>query len=112
MKKTIKIIFLILLLLILGSLITIKTTNLIDNKKLFDKHKNYLELDKKDQQIQEWMTLQFISKNFKIDKKELQNILPNTQIKFKDKKKSLSQYCENNEIDCKVLIKNINEIKK
>ena len=108
-KKIIKIFLLIFLVLIIGSFIFIKTTNIIHNTKLLDKHKDYLDLPKHEQKIEEWMTIQFISKNFDIGKKDIKKYLNKSDFKIRDKQKSLSKLCEKNEIDCKKLIQNLNK---
>jgi hypothetical protein len=118
MKKTIKIIFLILILLILGSLIGIKIIDFVDNTKSFNKHKEYLDIDKQNLQIENWMTLEFISKKFEIKKEEIENEISKIEnnnsikLKLKDKKKPISEICEDNQIDCEILIENLNQVKK
>lgn len=95
--------------LILGILITILILSIssffqnFDNQRELNDFKNNVE----NKEIQEWMTLQFISREFEIDKKYIEEILkfkPNNR----DSRIPLKKLCEIKKLNCEEIILNLN----
>ena len=98
--------------LVLGILITILLLSIssffqnFDNQRELNKFKNNIE----DREVQEWMSLQFISREFKINRKEVDTILgfkPNNR----DSRIPLEKLCESRKLDCEEIILELNNIR-
>ncbi|MDD3144583.1 MAG: hypothetical protein PHV23_00570 [Candidatus Gracilibacteria bacterium] len=71
-----------------------------NNLSNFNEHRSYIKMPINDQKIQEWMTLNYLNKNFGID---LGTIL-GRKINLLDSKNTLKDYCEKNKLNCDELI--------
>jgi len=108
MNKYLKLFLIIILIFLILNITIFKIDNFIENKKNFEKHKTYFEKPKSEQKIEDWMTIHYIKKHFKINKKEFKNLTNNKNLKLKDLKITLKEYCENENLNSTKLIQKLN----
>ncbi len=108
-KKTnfFKIFLVIFLILILFLFVGFKIISFIEHTKLLNKHSDYFELPKNNQKVESWMTFFFIKQYFDFEKGDIEKIL-GKNIKFKEIRGTLDDYCIIEKIDCIFLTEKFN----
>jgi len=72
----------------------------------WNQHKDYFKQDKSKQKIEDWMTLRYIGSEFDIDLKKKFNV---ASFSFSQKRLTLNEYCSINNLDCRIIIKDLNK---
>ena len=100
-KKVILTIISIILILFLAYL----TISMTVKYNRFKDHKDYYDLPKEDRNIESWMTLRMVKKQFDIDiHKEL-----NEEKKLLDKRKTIEDYCGDKNLNTSEVIQQLEE---
>jgi len=96
MKKNILLIIFIITLFLLVFI----SYNIFNNITNFKTHREYLKKPVEQQQIMDWMTLNYLRKHYPTSFSKIfwNNVL------LLDMKKTLKQYCEKNKLNCDELI--------
>ena len=110
MNKYLKLLLIIILIFLVSNVALFKIHNFLENKENYLKHKSYFQKPLSEQKIEEWMTLPYIKKNFEIDRKDFKEITKNKDLKLKDLKLTLEEYCEKEKLNCTQLTLDLNKI--
>lgn len=105
MKKK-KLIILVLITLII-ILLTIKIISFHDNHKHYKEYRETY-LTNNFTEIEDWMTIKTIEREFDIDYKDIEQELGD-KLSLKEKRKTLKEVCEKEKIDCNNITSNLNK---
>ena len=109
MNKHLKLILILAVIVCLFSLISFKVNKISYNKHLLSKHSDYFDLDEDEREIVDWMSLRYIKTNFNFNKEfDLDESLNVTNLKFKDYKMSMEEFCFVKKLDCNKVIYDLN----
>lgn len=108
MNKKLKIFFVILLIFLIGFIVINKSINFSKNQKLFSKYNKYFDENTTDFKVDEGMTLNFVRKNFDLNRGDIEKFT-NYNINIFDSKMTINEFCDKENINCDNFIENINE---
>lgn len=103
-KKKLIIILLIILIIIL---FTIKIISFHDNHKHYREYRE-IYLTNNFTEIEDWMTIKTIEREFDIDDKDIEKELGD-KLSLKEKRKTLKEICEKEKFDCNNVTSNLNK---
>jgi hypothetical protein len=97
-------------LLILAFLFAVLILNVISFFQSVDNQKELVEYQKNSENkiIEDWMTLQFIAREFKIKRSEINEIFE-VELNNKDYRTPIDKICKDKKLECEIIIVKLNE---
>lgn len=91
---------LIILFIIISIIFVFMSYNIVNHIIRFNTHREYLKIPIEKQKIEDWMTLNYLNKHFKINLDEAFW----KKISLLDMSKTILEYCNKNKLNCGELI--------